>query len=56
LTLSPVVPLRWAQNQEETAGVLGESVRTVYRAWRHAQTWLALGLGENAAAETGDDG
>jgi hypothetical protein len=27
---------------EETAGVLGESVRTVYRDWRHARAWLAL--------------
>jgi len=41
---------------EETAGVLGASVRTVYRDWRHARTWLALELGEDAAAGTGDDG
>jgi hypothetical protein len=41
---------------EETAGVLGESVRTVYRDWRHARTWLALELGENAAAEKDHDG
>ena len=32
---------------EETAAVLGESVRTVYRDWRHARTWLALELGES---------
>jgi hypothetical protein len=41
---------------EETAGVLGASVRTVYRDWRHARTWLALELGQDPAAETGDGG
>src|SRR5262245_48906478 len=56
--LAEIVMLRYytGLSVEETAGVLGESVRTVYRDWRHARTWLALELGENSAAEPGDDG
>jgi hypothetical protein len=43
---------------EETAAVLGESVRTVYRAWRQARAWLAGRLDADAApgaTETADD-
>jgi RNA polymerase sigma factor (TIGR02999 family) len=56
--LAEIVMLRYytGLSVEETAGVLGESVRTVYRDWRHARTWLALELGENFAAGTSDDG
>jgi RNA polymerase sigma factor (TIGR02999 family) len=56
--LAEIVMLRYytGLSVEETAGVLGESVRTVYRDWRHARTWLALELGEDSAAGTGDDG
>jgi RNA polymerase sigma factor (TIGR02999 family) len=45
--LAEIVMLRYytGLSVEETAGVLGESVRTVYRDWRHARTWLALELG-----------
>ena len=58
--LAEIVLLRYyaGLSVEETAGVLGESVRTVYRDWRHARTWLTLelGEGEGPAAGTGDDG
>jgi RNA polymerase sigma factor (TIGR02999 family) len=56
--LAELVMLRYytGLSVEETAGVLGESVRTVYRDWRHARTWLAIELGEDSAPETGDDG
>src|SRR4051794_31528534 len=56
--LAEVVMLRYytGLSVEQTAGVLGESVRTVYRDWRHARTWLALELGEDSAPGTGDDG
>jgi len=56
--LAEIVLLRYytGLSVEETASVLGESVRTVYRDWRHARTWLALELGEDPAAETGDGG
>jgi RNA polymerase sigma factor (TIGR02999 family) len=56
--LAEIVLLRYytGLSVEETAAVLGESVRTVYRDWRHARTWLALELGEDAAAETADGG
>jgi RNA polymerase sigma factor (TIGR02999 family) len=55
--LAEIVLLRYytGLSVEETAGVLGASVRTVYRDWRHARTWLALELGEDPAAEMGDD-
>src|SRR5262249_29053455 len=50
--LAEIVLLRYytGLSVEETAGVIGESVRTVYRDWRHARTWLALELGDNPAA------
>ena len=56
--LAEIVLLRYytGLSVEETASVLGESVRTVYRDWRHARTWLALELGQDPAAETGDGG
>jgi RNA polymerase sigma factor (TIGR02999 family) len=56
--LAEIVLLRYytGLSVEETAGVLGASVRTVYRDWRHARTWLALELGQDPAAETNDDG
>jgi RNA polymerase sigma factor (TIGR02999 family) len=56
--LAEIVMLRYytGLSVEETAGILGESVRTVYRDWRHARTWLAIELGENTAAGTRDDG
>jgi RNA polymerase sigma factor (TIGR02999 family) len=56
--LAEIVLLRYytGMSVEETAGILGESVRTVYRDWRHARTWLALELGEDLAAETGNGG
>jgi RNA polymerase sigma factor (TIGR02999 family) len=56
--LAEIVMLRYytGLSVEETAGVLGESVRTVYRDWRHARTWLALELGEDSAAGAGDGG
>jgi RNA polymerase sigma factor (TIGR02999 family) len=49
--LAEIVLLRYftGLSVEETASVLGASVRTVYRDWRHARTWLALELGEDAA-------
>ncbi len=31
---------------EETAAVIGESERTIYRDWRRARAWLARRLGE----------
>jgi RNA polymerase sigma factor (TIGR02999 family) len=56
--LAEIVLLRYyaGLSVEETAGVLGASVRTVYRDWRHARTWLALELGGDPAAGTGDGG
>jgi RNA polymerase sigma factor (TIGR02999 family) len=56
--LAEVVLLRYytGLSVEETAGALGESVRTVYRDWRHARAWLALEMGEGGPAEgTGDE-
>jgi RNA polymerase sigma factor (TIGR02999 family) len=54
--LAEIVLLRYytGLSVEETAVVLGESERTVYRDWRHARTWLALELGQDFAAEMGD--
>jgi RNA polymerase sigma factor (TIGR02999 family) len=56
--LAEIVLLRYytGLSVAETAAVLGESERTVYRDWRHARTWLALELGQDPAAETGDGG
>jgi RNA polymerase sigma factor (TIGR02999 family) len=46
--LAEIVMLRYytGLSVEETAGVLGESVRTVYRDWRFARAWLASELGD----------
>jgi RNA polymerase sigma factor (TIGR02999 family) len=46
--LVEIVMLRYytGLSVEETAGVLGESVRTVYRDWRFARAWLARELGD----------
>jgi RNA polymerase sigma factor (TIGR02999 family) len=57
--LAEIVLLRYyaGLSVEETAAVLGESVRTVYRDWRHARTWLAVEMGEGDRVERrGDDG
>jgi RNA polymerase sigma factor (TIGR02999 family) len=56
--LAEIVTLRYYSglSVEETAGVLGESVRTVYRDWRHARTWLALELGQDSTAGADDGG
>jgi RNA polymerase sigma factor (TIGR02999 family) len=55
--LAEIVMLRYytGLSVEETAEVLGESVRMVYRGWQHARIWLARELGEDAAA-SGDGG
>ncbi len=44
--LAEIVLLRYytGLSVEETAGVLGESDRTVYRDWRRARAWLARHL------------
>jgi RNA polymerase sigma factor (TIGR02999 family) len=46
--LAELVMLRYytGLSVEETAAVLGESVRTVYRDWQFARTWLARELGK----------
>jgi RNA polymerase sigma factor (TIGR02999 family) len=46
--LAEVVMLRYytGLSVEETAAVVGESERTVYRHWRRARAWLARGLRE----------
>jgi RNA polymerase sigma factor (TIGR02999 family) len=46
--LAEIVMLRYytGLSVEETAGVLGASVRTVYRDWRFARAWLARELGD----------
>ena len=56
--LAEIVQLRYyaGLSVEETAAVLGASVRTVHRDWRHARTWLALELGEDFTTGTRDDG
>jgi RNA polymerase sigma factor (TIGR02999 family) len=50
--LAEVVMLRYyaGLGVEETAVVLGESERTVYRDWRRARAWLARQLGPGGAA------
>jgi RNA polymerase sigma factor (TIGR02999 family) len=50
--LAEIVMLRYytGLSVEETADVLGKSLRTVYRDWRHARTWLALEMGEAGSA------
>src|SRR5262249_62103465 len=44
--LAEIVMLRYytGLTVEETAGVVGESDRTVYRDWRRARAWLARHL------------
>ena len=57
--LAEVVQLRYftGLSVEETAGVVGASVRTVKRDWRYARAWLARQLGlDPAAGGTGDNG
>jgi RNA polymerase sigma factor (TIGR02999 family) len=56
--LAEIVMLRYytGLSVEETAGVLGKSVCTVYRDWRYARMWLALEMGEeDSAGRTADD-
>ena len=50
--LAEVVQLRYftGLSVEETAGVVGASVRTVKRDWRYARAWLARQLGKGPAA------
>lgn len=50
--LAEIVQLRYftGLSVEETAGVVGASVRTVKRDWRYARAWLARQLGEGPAA------
>jgi len=47
--LAEVVMLRYytGLSVEETAAVIGESERTIYRDWRRARAWLARRLGED---------
>jgi RNA polymerase sigma factor (TIGR02999 family) len=51
LALAEVVLLRYyaGLGVQETAVVLGESERTVYRDWRRARAWLARRLGPGGA-------
>ena len=53
--LAEVVMLRYytGLSAEETASVLGESERTVYRDWRRARAWLGLRLAGGLPAEGG---
>jgi RNA polymerase sigma factor (TIGR02999 family) len=50
--LAEIVRLRYftGLSVEETAGVVGASVRTVKRDWRYARAWLARQLGKDPAA------
>jgi RNA polymerase sigma factor (TIGR02999 family) len=50
--LAEIVQLRYftGLSVEDTAAVLGESVRSVYRDWRHARTWLAVEMGQDPPA------
>jgi DNA-directed RNA polymerase specialized sigma24 family protein len=55
--LAEIVRLRYftGLSVDETAGVVGASVRTVKRDWRYARAWLARQLGKSpAAGGTGD--
>jgi RNA polymerase sigma factor (TIGR02999 family) len=47
--LAEVVMLRYytGMSAEETAAVIGESERTIFRDWRRARAWLARRLGES---------
>ncbi|HKB39355.1 MAG TPA: sigma-70 family RNA polymerase sigma factor [Gemmataceae bacterium] len=50
--LAEIVQLRYftGLSVEETASVVGASVRTVKRDWRYARAWLARQLGKDPAA------
>ena len=50
--LAEIVQLRYftGLSVEETASVVGASVRTVKRDWRYARAWLARQLGQDTAA------
>jgi RNA polymerase sigma factor (TIGR02999 family) len=54
--LAEVVLLRYytGLSVEETAGVVGRSVRTVAREWRFTRAWLAVRLGEAAPPGGGE--
>jgi RNA polymerase sigma factor (TIGR02999 family) len=56
--LAEVVLLRYyaGLTVEETAGVIGESERTVHRDWRRARAWLARRLSAPDAPPTAGDG
>jgi RNA polymerase sigma factor (TIGR02999 family) len=56
--LAEIVLLRYytGLTVEETAGVLGESDRTVYRDWRRARAWLARHLAGGAPLEGAEEG
>jgi RNA polymerase sigma factor (TIGR02999 family) len=56
--LAEVVQLRYftGLSVEETAGVVGASVRTVKRDWRYARAWLARHLGKEPAAGSTEGG
>ena len=57
--LTEIVQLRYyiGLSVEETASVVGASVRTVKRDWRYARAWLARQLGKGpAAGGTGGSG
>ena len=50
--LAEIVQLRYftGLSVEETASLVGASVRTVKRDWRYARAWLARQLGQDTAA------
>src|SRR5262245_38735417 len=56
--LAEIVMLRYytGPSMEETAGVVGESERTVYRAWRRARAWLTRHLAGGAAPDGPQEG
>jgi RNA polymerase sigma factor (TIGR02999 family) len=56
--LAEIVMLRYytGLSVEETAGVVGESDRTVYRAWRRARAWLTRHLAGGAAPGDSKEG
>ena len=56
--LAEIVQLRYftGLSVEETASVVGASVRTVKRDWRYARAWLARQLGTDPAAGGAEGG
>jgi RNA polymerase sigma factor (TIGR02999 family) len=54
--LAEIVRLRYftGLSVEETAGVVGASVRTIKRDWRYARAWLGRRLGKEPAGGPGD--